>query len=59
MDETRSLREIQKEHIVLVLRSAQGDIVQASRILDISVGQLRRRIKELAISASQWEEPKA
>jgi transcriptional regulator of acetoin/glycerol metabolism len=57
MDETRSLKEIQKEHIVLVLRSAQGDIVQASRILDISVGQLHRRIKELGISVSQWEEP--
>jgi DNA-binding NtrC family response regulator len=58
MDETRSLKEIQKEHIVLVLRSAQGDIVQASRILDISIGQLRRRIKELGISVRQSDEPK-
>jgi DNA-binding NtrC family response regulator len=58
MDETRSLKEIQKEYIVLVLRSAQGDIVQASRILDISIGQLRRRIKELDISVGQSDEPK-
>jgi len=58
MDESQSLKQIQKEHIVLVLRSAQGDIVQASRILDISVGQLRRRIKELEISFMESEEPK-
>jgi transcriptional regulator with GAF, ATPase, and Fis domain len=57
MDESQSLKQIQKEHIVLVLRSAQGDIAQASRILDISVGQLRRRIKELGISFEQSEEP--
>ncbi len=59
MDETRSLGEIQKEHIALVLRSAQGDIVHASGILDISVRQLRRRIKELGISVRQSDEPKA
>jgi len=53
MDEGQSLKKIRKEHIVLVLRSAQGDVVQASRILGISVGQLRRRIKELEISLEQ------
>ena len=58
MDESQSLKQIQKEHIVLVLRSAQGDIVQASRILDISIGQLRRRIKELRIPFEESEEPK-
>ncbi|OGP85066.1 MAG: hypothetical protein A2Z08_11820 [Deltaproteobacteria bacterium RBG_16_54_11] len=59
MDEGQSLKEIQKEHIILVLRSTQGDIVQASRILGISVGQLRRRIKELEISLEKGEKTKA
>ena len=53
MDESHSLKEIRKEHIVLVLRSTLGDVVQASKILDISVGQLRRRIKELGISLEE------
>ena len=58
MDESQSLKEIRKEHIVLVLRSTQGDVVQASKILGISVGQLRRRIKELGISVEQSEDTK-
>ena len=58
MDESQSLKEIRKEHIVLVLCSSQGDVVQASRILGISVGQLRRRIKELGISLEQSEDTK-
>jgi DNA-binding NtrC family response regulator len=58
MVESQSLKEIWKEHIVLVLRSTQGDVVQASRILGISVAQLRRRIKELGISLEQWEDTK-
>ena len=58
MDESQSLKEIRKEHILLVLRSTQGDVVQASRILGVSVGQLRRRIKELGISLEQREDTK-
>jgi DNA-binding NtrC family response regulator len=58
MVESQSLKEIRKEHIVLVLRSTLGDVVQASRILGISVGQLRRRIKELGISLEQSEDTK-
>jgi DNA-binding NtrC family response regulator len=42
----------------LVLRSTHGEIIQASRILGISVGQLRRRIKELEISLEQSEDSK-
>jgi len=53
MDEGRSLKEIRREHIVLVLRSSYGDVVRASRTLGISVGQLRRRLKELGISLEQ------
>ncbi len=45
-----SLREIRKEHILKVIRSTQGDLDQACRILGISIGTLRRRIKELDIS---------
>jgi DNA-binding NtrC family response regulator len=55
MDEGRSLKEIRREHIVLVLRSSDGDVVRASRILGISVGQLWRRLKELGISLEQPE----
>ena len=56
MEEGRSLKEIRREHIVLVLRSTQGEIIQASTILGISVGQLRRRIKELGISLEQSQD---
>ena len=45
-----SLREIRKEHILKVIRSTQGDLDQACRILGISIGTLRRSIKELDIS---------
>ena len=45
-----SLREIRKEHILKVIRSTQGDLDQACRILGISISTLRRRIKELDIS---------
>ena len=58
MDESRSLKEIRREHIVLVLRSTDGEIIQASKILGISVGQLRRRIKELEISFDRSEDSK-
>jgi transcriptional regulator with GAF, ATPase, and Fis domain len=58
MDESQSLKEIRKEHIVRVLRSTEGDVVQAGRILDISVGQLRRRIKELGIYVEKREDTK-
>ncbi len=58
MDESQSLKEIRKEHIVLVLRSTHGEIIEASKILGISVGQLRRRIKELEISLEQSQDAK-
>ena len=58
MDQGRSLEEIRREHIVLVLRSSNGDVVRASGILGISVGQLRRRLKELGISVERSEEMK-
>jgi DNA-binding NtrC family response regulator len=58
MDQSQSLKEIRKEHIVLVLRSTRGDVVQASMILGISVGQLRRRIEQLGISLEQSEDTK-
>jgi transcriptional regulator of acetoin/glycerol metabolism len=51
-----SLKEIRKEHILKVLRATQGDIDQACRILGISVGTLRRRIKELGISAEEEQD---
>ena len=41
-----------------MLRSSDGDVVRASRILGISVGQLWRRLKELGISLEQPEDTK-
>ncbi len=58
MGESQSLREIRKERILLALRSTLGDVVQASKILGVSVGQLRRRIKELGIYVEQREDVK-
>ena len=48
-----SLREIRKEHILKVIRSTQGDLDQACRILGISISTLRRRIRELDIALEE------
>jgi transcriptional regulator of acetoin/glycerol metabolism len=48
-----SLKEVRKEHILKVLRATQGDVAQACRILGISVGTLRRSIKELGIAVEE------
>ncbi len=53
-----SLREIRKEHILKVVRSTQGDLAEACRILGISIGTLRRRIKELGISVEREQDVK-
>ncbi|HTY24220.1 MAG TPA: helix-turn-helix domain-containing protein [Desulfomonilaceae bacterium] len=55
MAESESLKEVQKEHILRVLRSTQGDIDQACQILGISTGSLRRKVKELRISIKASE----
>lgn len=49
--QVKPLREVRKEHILHVLRSADGDLDRASRILGISVASLRRRIREYGICA--------
>lgn len=55
-DGSVSLKEIRKEHILKVLRATQGDVAQACRILGISIGTLRRRVKELGISMKEEQD---
>jgi DNA-binding NtrC family response regulator len=45
----KPLREVRKEHILHVLRSADGDLDRASRILGISVASLRSKLKQYGI----------
>jgi len=47
--QVKTLREVRKEHILHVLRSADGDLDRASRVLGISVASLRSKIKEYGI----------
>jgi len=47
--QVKPLREVRKEHILRVLRSSDGDLDRASRILGISLATLRRRIREYEI----------
>lgn len=49
MIEIKPLKEIQKEHILQVLRSTRGDVESASRILGIKPSVLRRRMKEYGL----------
>jgi len=51
MDRNRvkPLREVRREHILHVLRSADGDLDRASRILGISLACLRRSMREYGI----------
>ncbi len=51
--EIKPLKEIQKDHIVQVLRSTRGDVESASRILGISESVLRRRIKEYGLALQE------
>lgn len=55
-DGSASLKEVRKEHILKVLRATHGDTAQACRILGISVGTLRRRIKELGIFVKEEQD---
>ncbi len=50
MDETKSLEEMRKDHILLVLRAAEGDIERAAKILGISTAELKRRLREYGLS---------
>ncbi|MCA1959468.1 MAG: hypothetical protein LDL33_01635 [Desulfomonile sp.] len=52
----KPLREVRKEHILHVLRSADGDLDRAGRILGISVASLRRRIKEYGLGGGDKTE---
>ena len=51
----KTLDEARKEHILKVLRSTDGDLERAGRILGISVAVLRRRMKEYGISTPERE----
>jgi DNA-binding NtrC family response regulator len=53
----KPLWEVRKEHILHVLRSADGDLDRASRILRISVASLRRKIRRYGISEEQMKDP--
>jgi DNA-binding NtrC family response regulator len=52
----KTLDEARREHIRKVLRSTQGDVDQASRILGITVSVLRRRMKEYGLSLDEKDQ---
>jgi DNA-binding NtrC family response regulator len=56
MDRIKTLEEIRREHIRQVIRSTQGDLEEASRILGITVPALRRRLKEYGFSLEERKE---
>ncbi len=47
--EVKPLLEVRKEHILHVLRSVDGDLDRASRILGISVSSLKSKVKQYGI----------
>ncbi|MEW6347784.1 MAG: helix-turn-helix domain-containing protein [Thermodesulfobacteriota bacterium] len=49
MDQPKSLREMRKNHILLVLRAAEGDVERAAEILRISTAELKRRMREYGL----------
>ena len=49
----KTLDEVRKEHIQKVLRSTQGDVERASRILRLTVATLRRRMKEYGLAVDE------
>ena len=49
MSEIKPLKQIRKEHIEKVLRTAEGDIERASRLLGLEPSALQRSMKELGI----------
>lgn len=55
MDQIKPLKEIRKEYVQQVLRSAQGDLDQASKILGITTVTLRRIIKEYGLSIEETD----
>ena len=52
----KTLDEVREEHIRKVLRSTEGDVDQASRILGISVSALRRWMKEYGLTLDEKDQ---
>lgn len=51
MAQTKSLEEMRRDHILLVVRSVRGNIDRASKILGISREELQRRLEEYGLLA--------
>ena len=51
--EIKRLLEVRKQHILHVLRSANGDLDRASRVLGISLASLKSKIKQYGIDDQQ------
>ena len=56
MDRIQTLEEIRREHIRQVLRSTQGNLEEASRILGITEATLRRLLREYGLSPDNLRE---
>jgi DNA-binding NtrC family response regulator len=50
MDETKSLQEMRKDHIVQALRAAGGDMELAAEILVISTLELKRLVRAYGLT---------
>jgi transcriptional regulator with GAF, ATPase, and Fis domain len=46
MDPIKPLKQVQREHILRVLRSTGGDLARASRVLGVSPARLGRLVRE-------------
>ena len=49
-----SLKEVQKSHIIQVLRHTAGDLERACRILAVSPGDLDSLLKQHGLRAEQY-----
>ena len=56
MEQIKPLKEIRKEYIQQVLRSARGDLDHASKILGITTASLKRMIKEHGLSGDETDD---
>ena len=52
----KTLNEVREEHIRKVLRSTEGDVDQASRILGITVSALHRWMKEYGLALDEKDQ---
>jgi transcriptional regulator with GAF, ATPase, and Fis domain len=57
-DKNVTLKQIRRKHILMTLDSTAWDLAKASKLLDLSVKELRREIRKIGLERNKNPETK-